>query len=266
MATHISQVMVDGNNLPYTNYIANIVDDDRVTPALIYSDNIGSLLSVTGKAPLGPGALLDIWLDEGVYFFWLQSPSGLVTSSRTLTVTSSGYELTAPAAGTPPPPNTSPAFGEAQLEALLNNFEEATPTPLPVFLVRQGQDWHQADIDQVKAWVDPGQGEGVLSFEWPFNWGDASPRGLFTLAAGKHVYEVKLVITTPFNGTAASVSVGDLGNLDRLLDEQESDVRMAETFEVAPAYAYNADTVLQLRITPSDSTQGSGIVIITYQR
>lgn len=108
-------------------------------------------------------------------------------------------------------------------------------------------------------WVNTGRAE------YPFNYGDATPKNLLLIAANKIIEEVSIIIMTALDDPAATLSVGDAGDVNRLLATTDNIPSQAGTYTVAPAYKYGVNTQTTLSITPGTSTQGSGLVVITYQ-
>lgn len=96
-----------------------------------------------------------------------------------------------------------------------------------------------------------------------FAYGDASPSRLFTLPAGKTVFTVIVVIQQRFNGTGATLKVGDAVDDDRLMATNQNDPTVIAEYETNPGYTYSTPTDLLLTINPgSGATNGSGYVLI----
>lgn len=102
--------------------------------------------------------------------------------------------------------------------------------------------------------------------EFLFDYGDATPKPLFTISINKIIFQVELVIITPFNDFASSLSVGDAGDTQRLMATTDNLSTIAGTYWSEPGYKYLSATPLILTITPGTSTQGSGLVKIIYQK
>jgi hypothetical protein len=108
-------------------------------------------------------------------------------------------------------------------------------------------------------WVDSG------SVSIPFTYGDATPKNLIVVPANAIITEVSIIITTPFNGTAGSLTIGDAVQFNRLMDSSDNTVYVAGTYSVDPGYKYNSSTQLLLFITPGTSSAGSGVILINYK-
>lgn len=108
---------------------------------------------------------------------------------------------------------------------------------------------------------------GGATLEFPFSFGDATPATVTTALAGKLVYAVQLHIRTPFDGVGAALTVGDAAQTDRLMRASENDPFTTGSNTTAPAYAYGADTTVQLGIIPgAGATQGAGVLVLNVQR
>lgn len=111
----------------------------------------------------------------------------------------------------------------------------------------------------------PGSGSGVIEINFAF--GDATPASLVTALAGKMIYGVKVHVKVPFDGVGAQVTIGDVGDLDRLMMATENDLTSVGSSETNPAFAYGSDTALLLSITPgAGASQGSGLVTLNIQQ
>lgn len=107
--------------------------------------------------------------------------------------------------------------------------------------------------------------EPTGTYELLFDYGDASPKNLITIPADKIIQSVSIIIMTPFDDTS-TLSIGDAGDVDRLMETTDNYTEEAGTYTVEPAYKYGINTQLTLSITPGASTAGHGLVVITYQK
>ena len=111
---------------------------------------------------------------------------------------------------------------------------------------------------------EPGAGAGI---EIPFAYGDATPSFLTTVAAGKLVYEVAILITTPFNGTGAALKIGNTLVPDGLMAEGENNPAEASTYVTHPNVSYVGPTGIYLTITPgAGASQGAGLITLIIQQ
>ncbi len=99
-----------------------------------------------------------------------------------------------------------------------------------------------------------------------FNFGDATPKPLFTIQSGKVIQSVSIIIMTSFDDPTSTLSVGDVGDVNRLLATTDNLATAVGTYQVDPAFKYGVATALTLSISPGTSTQGSGLVVFTYQK
>lgn len=108
---------------------------------------------------------------------------------------------------------------------------------------------------------------GAAAVEIAFAYGDATPVALTTVTAGKLVYGVDIHIRTPFDGSGAALTVGDAGDMARLMAANENDPTAVGSYTTTPAYAYGSDTGLTLSITPgAGASQGAGILVLYIQQ
>lgn len=106
----------------------------------------------------------------------------------------------------------------------------------------------------------------VNTTEPNFAFGDASPASLGTVPANKIVESVELFITEAFDGSGATLTVGDVADPDGLMNAGQNNPAEVGAYSVAPGLTYGVDTEIFLTINPgSGATTGSGTVIVTYQ-
>jgi|GEM_PF-5428959 len=136
---------------------------------------------------------------------------------------------------------------------IVNNTDPANP------VVTQAQpDWNAVS----------GLGEilNKPSTNLSFSFGDASPVNVIIAQVGQLIESVKILILTPFDGVGASLEVGDVGQSDRLLLQNQVNPSVAATYESNPNYTYGSITQIELTINPgTGATQGSGLLVITYK-
>jgi|GEM_PF-4884772 len=130
---------------------------------------------------------------------------------------------------------------------------------------------HFAAFDGSRGIVDSGYGptellSGGIEFFYPFDFGDATPTTLCTVAAGKRVLEAEISITTAFNGAGAGLSIGDADSVGNLMPVAFNAPDTAGTYSASPNYLYAVATVVHLYITPgAGATQGNGVVRLKIQ-
>lgn len=79
---------------------------------------------------------------------------------------------------------------------------------------------------------------------------DISPVAIATLAAGKRVLAVTVVISAPFDGAGANVTIGTIGTPDLIVAATDIDITTAGTYVVYPNYTALAPIDLKVFITP----------------
>lgn len=111
---------------------------------------------------------------------------------------------------------------------------------------------------------DPGQGAAI---EVPFSYGDATPEFLTTAQAGKLVYEVGILITTPFNGAGAALKIGSTLVTDGLMSQGENNPASAGTYETHPNVSFGGPAGVYLTIIPgAGASQGAGLITLIIQQ
>jgi len=99
--------------------------------------------------------------------------------------------------------------------------------------------------------------------ELTFAYGDATPQLIFTAGAGDIISSVELSIITPFNGTNAALSIGDVGVTDRLMSTAENMPDTEGTYITTPLHEYSASTAISVYITPgAGASAGNGFIKI----
>ena len=104
---------------------------------------------------------------------------------------------------------------------------------------------------------------GLGAIRKDFGFGDSTPDLIVMANAGDVVYEVEIVIMTPFDGTGAALTIGDSAQNDRLMQSTQNDPATPATYGAIPDYKYPAVTPINLYISPgAGATQGAGFVLI----
>ncbi len=104
----------------------------------------------------------------------------------------------------------------------------------------------------------PGEASRII---FPFAYGDASP-AIAASVAGL-VVAAAIIITVPFDGVGANLSLGDGTVSDRLLPANCIDPYTVATYEANLPHSYTVTTAILLSITPgAGATQGAGFVVL----
>jgi hypothetical protein len=96
---------------------------------------------------------------------------------------------------------------------------------------------------------------------------DGTKTSTTTIPAGATVVRARNVVTTPFNGTAPTVSVIVDGTSDEtLMVAGDSNLKLAGEYHVEDSHDIVAGTtgVLSLTVTPDSSSAGAGYVMAEY--
>ena len=90
----------------------------------------------------------------------------------------------------------------------------------------------------------------------------SSPADLDTLPDNTIVGRLVVIVTTPFNGTAPTLTIGDSGDNDRLLEAADVDLKTANTYIIDKYHLYASQTDVKTYIAPDGSTAGEAIIIL----
>lgn len=99
-----------------------------------------------------------------------------------------------------------------------------------------------------------------------FDFGDATPKLVFAAQPDKFIFSVKIIITTPFDGSGWSLTVGDSGDDDRLMQANQNNPGVERTYESTPSYQYADVTDINLYITPGTATEGTGYIVLIVEQ
>lgn len=114
-----------------------------------------------------------------------------------------------------------------------------------------------------------GGGVGVEAIERAvvsFAYNEASPKAIITLPAGTRIVTAEIIITQNFDDAAATLTIGDSGDPDRLMEASENDPSSSGEYAANRFYEFVGATTIELTINPAAATQGSGQVVIEYKQ
>lgn len=111
-------------------------------------------------------------------------------------------------------------------------------------------------------WTTP----NINSLTIPFSYGDVSPELIGVVPANRLIYSVEIIITTAFNGTSPTLSVGDASNYSSLMNTGQNLPGTTGTYQSTPSFLYGSATNVYISIAPgSGGSSGAGFVSIRLQ-
>jgi hypothetical protein len=152
-------------------------------------------------------------------------------------------------------------------------FAGATPEGLRMTVtdtVTGGTDTYLGDHVYIwdtdsSVWVDVGPAIAATDVQYGFTtnlaFGTSSPVTIKANAVGRAV-RVKVNVTTPFDGTAPTLSVGDAGNAARLMTTAEVNLKVAGLFVSECFYAYGSATNIIGTYAADSSTAGAATITV----
>ena len=86
------------------------------------------------------------------------------------------------------------------------------------------------------------------------------------ISQNKKVQTVTVDVTTAFDGTSPTLTVGDAGDTDRLMTNDYLDLTDVATYEATPNFTYTnaTDTSILAYFDADSSTTGTAVITITY--
>jgi hypothetical protein len=97
--------------------------------------------------------------------------------------------------------------------------------------------------------------------ELVFDYNSVFPLLVQNVHAGYFVHEVRLQVTTAFNGTV-TLNVGSPGIVDRLMAATENDPTDVGAFSSWPQFEYAGDDIINLYGSVAGATQGAGLLTV----
>ena len=98
--------------------------------------------------------------------------------------------------------------------------------------------------------------------EFDFTYDMASPSTLMAVTTDQRIMRVGIIIVTPFDDPAATVSIGHTGNQNGLMASADNDPSFAAYYEVESNMKYGGVDVIKLYVDPGNSSQGSGTLFL----
>ena len=96
--------------------------------------------------------------------------------------------------------------------------------------------------------------------------GGTANTNIGTMSDGARVTMVTVKVTTPFDTTDATLTIGDSGDNDRLMSDNEIDLTSAGQYTATPGYQYTtgSDQTVIAYFNVGTSTTGTVEVAVTY--
>lgn len=95
--------------------------------------------------------------------------------------------------------------------------------------------------------------------------GDATPKTIYTPSSDQVIKSISVLVSTPFDGAGAKISIGTDASPELLVDENDLDLTMQSTYETFPGQTIPSGTPLKAFITAGlGSTQGSCMVLVEF--
>lgn len=96
-----------------------------------------------------------------------------------------------------------------------------------------------------------------------FSYGDA-PGVIYTATGAGTLTAVRLVVVTPFNGTAPTIALGTLAQPGAAMATTDNDPMTVAEYEITADLHLDAGETLRITITPDGSTAGAGLIYLTF--
>jgi hypothetical protein len=97
-----------------------------------------------------------------------------------------------------------------------------------------------------------------------YSYTDVNPLDLVIVPTGKTVIAATVIVVTPFNDPAATLSMGTAADANSILTTADIVPGSVGTYTAYPATRYGSDTQLVMGIVPGTSTQGDGVLTINF--
>ena len=113
--------------------------------------------------------------------------------------------------------------------------------------------------------LPPGASGDVKAKKVPFTFASGSPLLLVSATAGDILIDAEIVIETPFDGVAPTLSVGDTGDAELFIPTTSNDPKIAGNYGSQTNKEYTGVDTVSLFVVSSGSTVGSGYVLVLYK-
>lgn len=99
----------------------------------------------------------------------------------------------------------------------------------------------------------------------PIHFGDVTVQAIYLIPANKFVISCKVIVETAFDGSAPTLSVGDVSDHGSLMTTVQNSLKTARTFQSTPSTKYLSPTQLNVYYTSTSSMTGTAYVVLTVQ-
>ncbi len=109
-------------------------------------------------------------------------------------------------------------------------------------------------------------GNHIKTISKPLVFGDGTTVGLFTLPKDAVVHMAEIIVDTPFDGAAPTVTIGVSGNATKYVPAANVGLKeiAGSIFRTHPAEAAAADEALEAAYSADSSTAGAARILIRY--
>lgn len=89
---------------------------------------------------------------------------------------------------------------------------------------------------------------------------------IYTVSGGSRVTFVTVTVTEQFNGLNPLISVGDADDANRLMTNNQNDLKSLGTYSTTPSYIYSGSSDVDITFTfdAANSTTGKAVIAISY--
>ena len=155
----------------------------------------------------------------------------------------------------------------AEIRQYRVNTLPASPTPNAIYYLKTGSRYRQYLTDSAGNYISEDDAESSVIAPIGFEYNNVSPRVVYTLAEESLIKTATLSITTPFNGTGASLKVGTPAQPGLLMETAENDPSLAIEFSAEVYERVPAGTQIQITTVPGEgASAGAGLLILELIR
>jgi hypothetical protein len=109
-----------------------------------------------------------------------------------------------------------------------------------------------------------GNASAELVDETALAFGDASPVAMFTKPVDSAITKVQVIVTTLFNGTAPTLSIGIVGTTSKYVATTEVDLKTVGIYEITPDVGVVAGTEALIATYSADSSSAGAATLRVF--